>query len=199
MQWGSYLVLGLFVYLFAYLDTYNKFEPVEALQTSILPIAMVLVMWASFWAVLSRITSHRFYFTAHSVIATMMLLFSMLYEDYLDPTLRFAFNADLTFDLLTPLLTFLLMVVVLYAHLRFCSSSSPRRLALTAMALSAVILALEHVDELPDGDDFSNYPEYHKAIMPPSYQRVSDVSLDQFFSQADEIKASLEQQIQKKD
>jgi len=196
VQRGSYLVLGLFVYLFAYLDTYKKFEPADAVQSSILPIAMVLFLWAGFWAVLSRITSHRFYFTAHSIIATMMLLFSILYEDYLNPVLRFAFNADLTFNLLTPVLTFLLMAVVFYAHLRFCSSRSPRRLALTAVALSTVILGLEYIDELPDGDDFSNYPEYHSMIMPPSYQLVSDVSLDQFFSQADTIKASLEQQVQ---
>lgn len=199
VQWGSFLALGLLIYLLAYLDTFSEFKPLDPLKTHLLPMAMVIVFWAGFWAVLSRITMHSFYFTAHSIIATLMLLITLLFEGYLAPALRFSFNAELAIDLLTPLVTLVIMVMAFYAHLRFCSSQSPRRLSVTAFALSVVILALTYLDEIPDGDHFSNYPAYQTVIMPPSYQLVSDVPLAEFLQETESMKTVLEQRAREDD
>lgn len=196
VQWGTYLALGLLIVLFAYLDSFNEFEPIKVVQSHILPVAIALLIWAGFWAVLSRLTTHRFFFTAHSIIAVAMMLLTLLYEEFLAPTLRFAFNAEVTIDLLTTAVTFIIMMVAFYGHLRFVSSQSTRRLALTAFALSAVIMGLSYIGEYSGSDAFTNYPDYHQVMMPPEYQVVSDATLDEFLQQAEGVKTALEQQVQ---
>lgn len=199
VQWGGFLLLGLLIYLLAYLDTFGEFKPFDPLKTHLLPMAMMIFLWAGFWSVLSRITMHSFYFTAHSIIATTMILLTLLFEGYLAPTLRFAFNADLSIDLLTPVVTFVIMVMAFYAHLRFCSSQSPRRLTVTAVTLSAVLLVLTYLDEMPDSDHFSNYPDYPTVMMPPSYQLVPEVPLETFLERSETIKTELLQRAREED
>lgn len=196
IQWAGYLLLGLLLYLFAYLNSYQEFEPVAVFRDELLPYALVLFFWAGFWALLSRITTHNFYFTAHSIIATVTSLCMLLYEDYLAPVLRYAFNAEQLVEQLSIVVTVLLIALAFYAHLRFCSAQPSRRLALFAGVFSLVFVGIIYLDDFTGEDGFSNYPEFHDVMMPPSYQLVADISLDEFLAQAKGLDHLLQQQSQ---
>ncbi len=195
LQWGSYLLLALLLTLFTYINSYHNLEPLQVFRSQLLPHAMALLVWTGFWALLSRILTHNFYFSAHSIIASLMLLVSLIYEDYLESVLRFAFNSDTAIEWLSYLVTMLIMSFALYAHLRFCSAKSSRYLVSVGMGLSAIMVGLTIIGNYSDGDDFSNYPHYHSAIMPAGYQLVSDLSLEEFVARSQQIRQTLEHNV----
>ncbi len=195
MFWLSYLLLALFVGLASYLGSYSEFKMLELFRSELLPYALVLLLWAGFWSLLSRITTHSFYFKAHSIIACATLFVSLLYDEFIDAWLRFAFNWDVLVDQFSLLFSLLVITIAFYAHLRFCSVQSARRLFIYSLIIASFIIGITYMQAYEDEDYFSSYPVYHDVILPPSYQIVGDSSFEEFFTEVEMLDDSLKAQI----
>jgi len=193
--WSGYLLLALLSALSSYLGSYSEFEMLELFRAQLLPYAFVLLVWPGFWALLSRITTHSFYFRAHSIIATVILLSSLLYDEFAEPILRFSFSLDDSLELISYLISFSLMGIAFYAHLRFCSAQSSKRLALYAISFAVVIVSLAYMEDYDSGQEYSSYPEYHAAMMPPAFQMTEEVSVDEFFARVESLDSVLQREI----
>ncbi len=196
IMWLGFALLALFVSLASHLGSYSEFKAVQVFRSDLLPYLFALLMWAGFWSLLSRITTHSFYFNAHSIIATATLFFSLLYEEFIDPLLRFSFHLDSSVDRLSYLFSLLLMAIALYAHLRFCSTQSTKRLAVYAIILASSIIGISYMQSYEEADSFSSYPAYHDVILPPAFQLVGERSLNEFFAEVDKLDEKLESQVE---
>ncbi len=96
-----------------------------------LPVA--LAAWCGLWALLSKLFQHRFDFTGHLRIALPGLLGVGLFEA-LWPQAGAAIDAPALWQLRPPLQV-LLLVGVVYAHLRHLVPAHPRAVTATVLAL----------------------------------------------------------------
>jgi len=187
------LVLGLvyvltlgWLLLSNYLGSYEPVEITRLVAALVAPMVGVLV-WSGIWAFASRLLVHRLNFLIHCAIACLAGLgFSCLATSL--SYLAFAFNADQLEESAQLFGNALILGLLLYAHLRFCSLAPPRRLAVTAFALAVVAGALSLLETQVDYSEFSAAPSYHTTLKPPSFQWVPGEPIAVFFANADALR-----------
>jgi len=187
------LVLGLVFLLtlgWLLLSNYlGSFEPTEAtrLVSAVVAPVVGLLIWSGIWAFASRLLVHRLNFLIHCAIACLAgVAFSFLAIGL--SYLAFAFNAD-SLEASAQLFGNTLIVgLLLYAHLRFCSLAPPRRLAATAVALAVVACVLTVLETQVGQSEFNAAPSYHTTLKPPSFQWVSSEPVAAFFARTETLR-----------
>jgi hypothetical protein len=167
----------------------------DALASEIMPLIMVVGIWTSLWAMLTRLNRSVWCWLPHLAIAGAALT-GLGAGNWLLDVLAFAaqIRNPQTFKL--PGL-FLLVAGILFMHLRLATRIRPRRIAIATAALTGCVIALvTWIHHLSSERDVNMVAELG-PIMPPALYLARGTPLSDFSSrlgalrgEADERRAS---------
>ncbi len=174
---GLTVLAMLAFYLRVFLSDYTDRNAGKLFFDDVLPVFVLIVLWSGVWAIISYINSHRSYFAVHVAIASMVTVlggYLVLAED----VTRFGLSVE-TLALLSRYgLIAVITFVMLYGHMRFCSSRSPRTIAHRAVAACLALNGVYIAGEYFSRDDFSSFPSYHADLYPAAFQWREGMTLE---------------------
>jgi hypothetical protein len=161
----------------SYLISYEDRNPGRVFFDSVLPFIGFIWLWAGVWAVFSRLNYHQSYFFPHGTVVTVALL-AITAVDFIEKALRFGLGADPGNPVVDSIKIAAFAFPLLYAHLRFVSSRSPRRVARYSAIMIAVLSTLFLGSTLVYQNEFTSEPEYMATLLPANFQFVPSKSLE---------------------
>ena len=189
---GLAAALGLSM-LASYLGTYGD-TSVAALIADALMLGAAVVAWAGLWALVTRITAHRFGFRQHLRVATGVLL--ALEVAYVILHVGDLIESGTAWYDVTQMLIFVLaLAAALSGHLRIAAALSPGRRLGWALGVAAGLVGLNEFSDFAQGRRFDRSPTFRCAVRPLAGARPT--SLDAFIAAAAELQRSVDAQAEK--
>jgi len=195
--WTLILAIPLLFSLFIYQEYMNTFRDTGLIKllTGATPALLITLLWAVTWAGISRFFTHHFYFSSHCNIAgfgIIAILISISTIDYYS----FAFSADASSNYLKYLCQFLIGSTILYGHLRYCTTTSSKKLISITSTISFMAIALTLFLTYTHQTDFSGHLNYMGQLKPPIFQLTPSLSTEEFFNQTDLLKHEVDRRIE---
>lgn len=176
-----------FLLLQEYLSSVGEFKFGHTVYSDVIPMLVVLGIWAGIWSLISRISSQYFYFLPHMSIATLAI-----FVDYLTGIafsyLSFAFSFETLFMVLEYISGAAVLALMFFAHLRFASVMRTRKLAIISLSLSVALVGLVVLNKYVDRRDFSATAHMDNSIKAPYFRIAPTMSLEEFLKQSDALK-----------
>jgi pSer/pThr/pTyr-binding forkhead associated (FHA) protein len=164
---------------------------VTAFQEAVYIIAAVAV-WASAWALATRIVSRGFRFLSHWAwalgLAVIALIVTAIGEwvDFIGPSVEAG-------SWLTAAFGFVLLPVLIAGHLEIASSMSRRSRWRAALSVGAIVVALTLIASLgEDGSDNTWSLDYAGTLKPLPARLIPAVSLDGFMQATEGLQAEVD-------
>lgn len=173
----------------------SSYEPVEwpDLWRAALTLALGLAAWAGLWAFVSRLLSQRTHMAAHWTIACVAALGVQAIEAGSDWG-EFLVSSLVGVKLWEFAMLLILASLALHAHLSAAGAFlHAGRRALAAVAVSFAVLGLFQTDDLIDDSDFVSVLPYWSRLEPLDPRWLAPVSTDAFFSDADALRADVDE------
>lgn len=181
------LIFAGFLLLQEYQSSIGEFRFGHSVYSDVFPILVVLAIWAGIWSLISRISSHYFYFFPHMSIATLAI-----FTDYLTGIaysyLSFAFSTETLFMVLEYLSGAAVLALMFFAHLRFASAMRNRKLAFISITLSVVLVSLVVLNKYVERRDFSAIAHMDNSIKAPYFRIAPAISLGEFLKDSESLK-----------
>jgi pSer/pThr/pTyr-binding forkhead associated (FHA) protein len=155
--------------------------------------ASLVLVWAGFWSLLNRLLQHRMNFLVHVSIASSAVALSTAKDSFVG-YLTFLLDWDESYVWMVGGLGVLVLAVVLYWHLRFCTISRPTTLARTLGAITVTLFLLVGLQQLMQDYGFSATPRYRVTFKPLPLHLHGPVPLKGFIDQAGALRRDLEAQ-----
>lgn len=174
-----FVLFGIIQFADAYLFSYEDRNAGRVFFDSVLPFLGFILAWAGLWALLSRLNYHQSYFYPHGTIVTLALL-AVSAVDFAERALRFGTGGDPSSALIESLKIVAFAFPVIYAHVRFVSPRSPRRVARFTALVVLTMTALFFAGTLVYENEFASEPEYLATLLPIEFQFVPSKSLDEW-------------------
>lgn len=160
-----------------------------AIQGSVYFFAGVGI-WASVWALATRIVSARFRFMQHWAWAIGIMLVGVVlttigeWIDFLGPAVELG-------SLVTAVSALALLPVLIAGHLEIASSMSGRRRWRAALSVGGIVILLALIESL--GTDDANWSlEFSGTLKPLPARLIHGVTLDEFMSSAESLKTEVD-------
>jgi hypothetical protein len=181
--------LGLSM-LASYLGSYGD-TSAAALIADALMLGAALVSWAGLWALVTRITAHRFEFGRHLTVATGVLL--AVEVAYVVLHVGDLIEAGTVLHEVTQILIFVLaLAAALSGHLRIAAALAPARRLAWALGVAAAVVGLNEFSDFAQGRQFERSPQFAGAVRPLA--GASATSLDAFIAAAVELQRLVDAQ-----
>lgn len=190
----SLLCLVAFLYFNNYMSSYNEFKAGKHFFSDILPVLIMILVWSGIWSIISKVSTHYFFYTTHLAIAVLGTLLAMLFS-IADSYSKFAFSLQPVIDIPHYLTTLMVMSLMLYGHLRFCTQIKPRKLTSIATSVSLLIVSLLFIGEYIDKKDEGAYSKLNTTIKPPAFQFKPSIQLEEMFNRTDLLKIRIDSEI----
>ena len=171
------VLFGAIQFADAYLLSYEDRNAGRVFFDSVLPILGFILGWAGLWALLSRLNYHQSYFYPHGTIVSFALL-AIFTVDFAERALQFGLGGDPSGVFIESLKIVAFAFPVIYAHMRFVSHRSPRRVARFTGVIVMTITALFFAGTLVYESEFASEPQYSATLLPANFQFVPSKSLD---------------------
>jgi hypothetical protein len=154
-----------------------------------LAVVLVVLVWTTGWSVLSRIFTGVAHFDRHLLIALCGLLAFFLFDELSDFG-SFAFSSRGLADY-AYVGNWLLFAALCFVHLR---AMGPRRIPVKAGAVAALAVAAIAAQTVSRSDESSlvGQQSYLSALKPPMFRLKRAEPLDDFMSDTDRIKSTLD-------
>ncbi len=152
-------------------------------------VAMLLLVWTTAWAILSRIFTGHARFERHLRIALIGVLGFALFGEFLDYaafSLSWRWLADYSY-----VANWLLFATLCFFHLREIGPSRLKAKAATLAALTAVAIATQSVAQAEMRSRFGQQ-SYVRHLKPPALRLAAPQSEEAFFADAVRIKPTLD-------
>ncbi len=188
------IVLTLAMVAALLFDRYQS--SVESLSVSRLAfdaaqIALLVPVWAGWWALLTRLFSHHTAYVPHLNIGCLAVL-GFLCVDTASGYFAFAFSADLSADIVFHLVFALLAAAVLYAHLRFATLMAPRLGMAVSGSIATALIGFAAFSAYVDNLEYSDALPYPPELKPGGFRLAPTVSLDEFAERAERMAARVD-------
>ncbi|VAX01675.1 hypothetical protein MNBD_GAMMA22-2074 [hydrothermal vent metagenome] len=186
----SFLFVWLFTGLFLLLDEYLAETGKTSFKTiffGVVAMYLLFSAWAGLWSIASKIITHRFYFTYHAVIVSL-IIFALTIIEVLSENIEFAFSlVDFSWWLLA-ITTLLFTVTLIYGHLSFSSTMSKNKMFLAAFLSAGSINLVVHLTHYLSKPEYSSQLVYSKTIKVPDFIMSNISSSNDFFASAVTLK-----------
>jgi hypothetical protein len=169
-----------------YLSSYERVSPL-GLMAEVMPMMILVAVWAGGWSFASRVVAHEFRFRSHWVVActaTVSVLLLVEGEDYYS----FFFNGGFSETVLDVSAWSILVGLLLYGHLRLVSQQSRRFLAGWAVALAILVQGSLVLEYWVDRNDFTTDREFPHQLKPVSPDFLHKSSVEDFFVRSARLK-----------
>jgi len=147
----------------------------------ILPVFIVIVVWAFGWSIASKIVTHKFYFAFHAILVSLVITGFYLIEPVFE-YIEFIFPVSRLAERLTLITDFTLPAILLYGHLRQSTVLSKKLARNAAIATAFVIVGVFHLISYINEPEFTNQPQFSTALKAPVFNRRTAQSIEDFFS-----------------
>jgi len=171
----------------------NSFERIQATQIAFgLCIAGLLILaWASGWALASRIVVHQARLREHMTVATLSTIAMMIADKALELG-TFSLGLDDWTEWVVYVPFLVIFTFNLYGHLGLCTQSGPRRRARTAAMVAAVFVGFVAFSAEIADDEFSVAPTPNASLKPPFFRLVGALSAEAFVLEARSLKEEVD-------
>lgn len=192
--WAA-LISFFSVYVFSLLEMFyfTGYEEINASTSGISAIGLFIwllvffVIYSGIFSGFSRQNRGRYFFWGHLTRVCLGFLAVYLFAT-INEFLAFSFGIEHIFNYTLVAGICLLAFFVLYANMRLCTRTTPRRLSIiigTVCLLSCISITLL---VFWDSKKFKTYPSYSSTLKPPAFQWVQDSTPDEFFSRMPALK-----------
>ncbi|MDR2711225.1 MAG: FHA domain-containing protein [Burkholderiales bacterium] len=186
------ILLGLYT-LQLWSNLIGESRPALDLLLPNVSLIIMLVVWISLWAGLSRLLSGAANFTRHTVIALCGSVCALLFTFFVSwATFAFSFRLLVDYGFVA---SWLILGATCFYHLRAISA---RRLRLKAIIVAVLFIAAAAVQWL--ASDSFNFQRgtggnnaYLKNLWPPAARVIAPQSQEAFFREVEKIKANLDE------
>lgn len=176
--------------LTSYFTSYDE-TSVAARLAEALMMGVGLAAWAGVWALVTRITAHRFEFGRHLAIAAGVLLAAELVNvalrllQVIEPGTSAAEAAQTL--LITAALT-----AVLYQHLALTSTLPGRRRVGWAVGVAVALVGVVQFSDWAQHDAFVGSPQFDGAVQPLGARAARGITLEAFMADAAELQQAVD-------
>ena len=167
---------------------------VQSLLSDVFPLLIVLALWARGWSIVSKIVTHRFYFSYHAIWASCLTIIS-IFANNLVNYLEFSFSVSGSANVINFIIGIIITSILLYGHLRYSTTFSDQKSRASAIITSILLLGLVEFLSFLHVPEFSNEPEYSGIIKPAQYIFVPQQTLDEFFANTQSLKLEIDNKV----
>lgn len=169
------------IFLFYYYEQGYRTVTFTHLTSQILPLFIFIFVWSCGWSIVSKVVTHKFYFSYHAILTSIIMasfyLIEPLFEyvEFLYPVTGLADSLNLITDLGLPM-------ILLYGNLRQSTPLGKRSARITAILASVLVIGVLHLISFVNQPDFSSRPDFSQVLKAPMFNPRRGVSIDQFFA-----------------
>jgi hypothetical protein len=192
------LLLASFVALMALaadaaLDSAEHLQLLTMASDLLYPLIAVLI-WAGFWALLNRVLTHQANFQIHLAISFLGVA-GLFFSNQVVALLGFALSLDDWVPWLKLFSRIVVLMVVIYTHLRYATIGSMRRQVVVATLASMVMFGTPEISEVIERNEFSSLPYLEPLLRPPAYRFTSGETIEVFFDQAQKLREKADRDV----
>ena len=147
----------------------------------ILPLFFFIFVWSAAWSIVSKVVTHKFYFSYHAILTALVLagfyLIEPLFEyiEFIYPIAGLADNLTLITDVSLP-------AILLYGNLRQSTTLNKRRARLTALITSVLVVGVSHLVAYVHQPEFNGQPQFSEIVKAPMFNQRHGESIEDFFA-----------------
>lgn len=196
----AFLFFWLFTAALFYFDEYLAETgelSVKTLFSNVVMMYFIFSIWAGLWSIASKVMTHRFYFTFHSILICF-IIFILTVIEVISENIEFAFSLVNFAWWIVALTTLVFTVSLIYGHLSFSSSLSKKKMLIAALLSAGSINFFVHLTYLLDETDYSSKLVYSKSIKTPDFIMSDIRTSNDYFASAVNLKEQVDQLITKK-
>lgn len=166
--------------LYYYEQTFHNVT-ITGILNQVLPLFIFIFLWSAAWSIVSKVVTHKFYFSYHAILTSVIMagfyLIDPLFEylEFVYPINGLANNLSLALDLILP-------VALFYGNLRQSTTLGRRGASITAILASVLVIGLTHLITQLNQPDFNADPQYSQVLKAPMFNPHHGQSIDQFFA-----------------
>lgn len=169
--------------VFAIYDYQSSFRDVSfnGILSHILPMFMFILLWSMAWSIVSKVVTHKFYFSYHAIL-TAVVMAGFYLIDPLFEYVEFVYPINGLADSLSLMLDLILPIALIYGNLRQSTTLNKRRAGATAILTSFLAVGALHLVAYLNQPDFDPQPEYSGILKAPAFDLHRGQSIDRFFA-----------------
>ncbi len=188
-----WILFGLALILNNYIESTSTVT-FQTLLSEAFPVLIFLALWAMAWSVVSKIVTHRFYFSFHAIWACCLTFISIIIDN-LASYFEFGFSLSNSTQIISFISGIIITSILLHGHLRYSTTFSNTKSKISAISASVIILGLVEFLSFLHAPEFTNTPEYSSIIKPANYIFVKQQSLNDFFNSTQQIKSAIDNEV----
>jgi hypothetical protein len=169
------------IFLAYYYQQSFQVVTINSLVGEILPVFIFIFLWSCAWSVVSKVVTHKYYFSYHAILTSLVMvgfyIIEPLYEyiEFIYPVQGLADNLSYISDLGLP-------AILLYGNLRQSTPMTKRRARLTAILASALVMGVLHLITYVHEPAFDNRPQFSQMLKAPMFNPRRGENINSFFS-----------------
>ncbi|VAW97093.1 hypothetical protein MNBD_GAMMA23-1259 [hydrothermal vent metagenome] len=188
-----WIIFGLLIMFNNYIEDTGQVT-FQSLLSEVFPILIVLALWAMGWSIISKIVTHRFYFSFHAIWASVLTLLSTL-VDNLANYFEFSFSLSGSASVIIFILGVIVTSILFYGHLRYSTTFSDQKSRVSAITASIILLGLVELLSFLNTPEFTNKPDYSGIIKPASFIFAQQQTMEQFFKNTQQLKLKIDNKL----
>ena len=159
----------------------------NSLLSEIVPLFIFIIIWALGWSVVSKVTTHKFYFSYHAILISLIICGFYIIEpgfeyiEFLFPVNNLSSNLSILSDLV-------LVSLLFYGHLRQSTNINRKRTRQVSVIATVLIIGLVNLTNYLNQPEFDNDPGYSHIIKSPIFFTGKSPGIDDYFASADKLK-----------
>ena len=165
---------------FYYLQSYREVT-FNSLVSQILPLFIFIFAWSCAWSVVSKIVTHKFYFSYHAILTALVMAGFYLVEPLFE-YVEFLFPINGLADYLSLISDLGLPMILLYGNLRQSTPLSKRSARITAIISTILVIGVLHLIAFVHQPEFNSRPQFSSVLKAPMFAPSRGESIDQFFA-----------------
>ncbi|MBI1423625.1 MAG: FHA domain-containing protein [Gammaproteobacteria bacterium] len=173
------LTAGVFLE-FYYLQSYREVT-FNSLVSQILPLFIFIFAWSCGWSIVSKIVTHKFYFSYHAILTALVMAGFYLVEPLFE-YVEFLFPINGLADYLSLISDLGLPMILLYGNLRQSTPLSKRSARITAIVSTVLVIGVLHLIAFVHQPEFNSRPQFSSVLKAPMFAPSGGESIDQFFA-----------------
>lgn len=169
-----------------YLETATEVTFNQLLRNT-LSVLIFIPLWAFAWSVVSKIVTHRFYFTFHLLWVSVLITVLYAIETGLQYA-EFMSAIDFLADYAMLVTDVLFIAALFYGHLRYSTTYSSRKSLVIATITGLMFSAIIKLTDILAQPEFDSQPRYSGILKPPTFVVRDSKTIDAFFGDSAALK-----------
>jgi len=149
--------------------------------SQILPLFIFIFVWSCAWSIVSKVITHKYYFSYHAILTSMVISAFYVIEpvfEYIEfriPVAGLAENLSTITDLVLPM-------ILLYGNLRQSTPLSKTRARITALVTSVLVIGVLHLIAYVNQPEFKSRPQFSNVLKAPMFGPTHYADINTFFA-----------------